>query len=712
MDNNSTDPNLNNSDEFESKYALIPASQLSINPDPICDYEDFKCQFDPQVPFYEKTDYIVAACSGVLTAALDILLVGKITLKDANTWGTEHVNDFVLKAARKVGYKGDDLKKAVEFLEKKFPLAGDAAMNSFGGGLQHHLRDFSHHPTVIGLAFSLLTQFTGMCYGTDVTGCFIVVPVPEGRYIGKTTAEKLLFGTVYWMFHMISDMAGSSGSIGRRTSGTGIPGPMLSFMKEVSSMPFFNSVKDEKGVNEFSKWLSGLFNGTKTPDGVKFDLRTELGLLYNQMIHSLPVIVNEIIVRGYYMVSRFCVELQDKNIKSIKQLRKIDIRRIIPIKQRKLTRMLTISSGTFFTITTAVTVIRGVATENYADIFINLNYVGIARFVIAVKDDFKYIVEDVKAFKQELLERQARREKWYAEQNIGMSYFTLTGEQVRILESLKNQKIKYDINKSRGSGKTIKQEWLADWCLKSVDSYGENYLIDDEPVLYNTLRNEVKTNDDKSWLYLVAIELTRFKPFYPWGEDVNKDKRYKKVHTDFDYENDVFVVLQSYIDRTEYQTILRNIRKYDEKLENSQKSTADTVLLVAGVGLAVASAALAGPLVSSSYGLMSNLAMTNTRLATMNLLTFGGGRISKGSIKHECSGILTYCKMMLSHREDRVEVLNRIIDYMESSRDEYEEDIALMKASTAKDKDKSLINISESNLKFIEQTINEIKKMK
>ena len=68
--------------------------------------------------------------------------------------------------------------------------------------------------------------------------------------------------------------------------------------------------------------------------------------------------------------------------------------------------------------------------------------------------------------------------------------------------------------------------------------------------------------------------------------------------------------------------------------------------------------------------------------------------------------------MMLSHREDRVEVLNRIIDYMESSRDEYEEDIALMKASTAKDKDKSLINISESNLKFIEQTIKEIKKMK
>ena len=711
MDDFHADKN-ENIDAFESNLSLIPLSQLSIIPDPLCDYEDFKCQFDPQVPFYEKTDYIVAACSGVLTAALDILLVGQITLKDANAWGTEHVNDFVIKSAKKLGFKGDDLQKAVEFLEKKFPLAGDAAMNSFGSGLYHHLRDFSHHPTVIGLAFSLLTQFTGMCYGTDTTGCFIVVRVPEGRYIGKTTAEKLLFGTVYWMFHMISDMAGSSGSIGKRTSGTGIPGPMLSFMKEVSSLPFFNSIKDENGINEFSKWISQLFKGTTTPDGVKFDLRTELGLLYNQMIHSLPVIVNEIIVRGYFMISRLCVEIQDKNVKSIKQLSKINIRRIIPIKQRKLTRMLTISSGTFFTITTAATVARGVASENYADIFINLNYIGIARFAIAIKEDYKYIVEDVKAFKLELQERQARRDKWYAEQTIGLTYFSLTGEQVRILESLKKQKIEYDINRSRGSGKAIKQEWDKDWCTKITNSYGENYLITDEPVLYNTLRDEVKVNNDKSWLYLVAIELARFKPFYPWGEDINKDKRYKKVHTDFDYEDDVFVVLQSYIDRMEFETILRNIRRYDEKLADSQKTTADKVLLLASASLLFVSAIyLAGSLIAS-YSMLSTVTMANTRLITMNLLSFNNGNITKGSVLQECAGILTYCKMVLSHRDDRTEALNNIIDYMESSSEEYKGDIALMKAIKSKEKDKKLIRIAETNLKFFEQTIKEIKKMK
>ena len=293
----------NNGNSFEPSYELIPREQLSLIPDPICDYEDFKCQFDSQVPFYEKTDYIVAASSGVLTAALDIILVGNTSLKDANAWGTEKVNDFVIKAARKVGYKGNDLLGAVNHLED-YHIPGDVVMNSFGGGTQHHLRDFSHHPTIVGLAFSLLTQFTKRVYGTNVFGAFDSAPVPNYMYIGKTIPEKILFGTVHWMLHMISDMAGSSGSIGKRTSGTGLPGPLLSFMKEVSSLPFFQTIKDEKGISEFSKWLSKLYNGTATKDGVRFDLRTELGLIYNQVIHSLPVIANELIVRGFKAENR------------------------------------------------------------------------------------------------------------------------------------------------------------------------------------------------------------------------------------------------------------------------------------------------------------------------------------------------------------------------------------------------------------------------
>lgn len=52
------------------------------------------------------------------------------------------------------------------FLEKMFPIPSDGNTPDFGGGLQHHLRDFAHHPTMVGLMFSLLTQFTEKSYGT------------------------------------------------------------------------------------------------------------------------------------------------------------------------------------------------------------------------------------------------------------------------------------------------------------------------------------------------------------------------------------------------------------------------------------------------------------------------------------------------------------------------------------------------------------------
>ena len=44
--------------------------------------------------------------------------------------------------------------------------------------LQHHLRDFSHHPSLVGLACSILSQFTGKGYGTDTAGRFVAFDLP------------------------------------------------------------------------------------------------------------------------------------------------------------------------------------------------------------------------------------------------------------------------------------------------------------------------------------------------------------------------------------------------------------------------------------------------------------------------------------------------------------------------------------------------------
>ena len=176
----------------------------------------------------DKWDYIVAASSGVITALVDVLWIKDISLSKAHTWGKEKTDDFVFKVAQSQGYKGKELPGAVKYLEDLYPISADKLTNDFGGGKQHHLRDFSHHPTVVGLIFSILTQFTGTGYGTDVDGNFRITPLPKESVVNGGVLEKIYSGTVTWAFHMISDIAGSSSSVTMNKEGTGLPGPLMS----------------------------------------------------------------------------------------------------------------------------------------------------------------------------------------------------------------------------------------------------------------------------------------------------------------------------------------------------------------------------------------------------------------------------------------------------------------------------------------------------
>ena len=294
----------------------------------------------------DGVDYIVAVASGVICGFIDVLFVSDLSFEKANEWGNDKVNDFVLKIAKKQGYEGEDLSDAVKFLEDKFPIAADKATNAFGGGYNHHLRDFSHHPTPVGLFFSLLTQFTKCVYGTNTAGFFDVYKLQQEDMvlIGRNLQEKLLFGVVHWFFHMVSDMAGSSGSIADGNTGTGLPGPLVSLLKELSALPFFKNL-NEKGYKTFSVWISKLFNGTllgehdengKIISPVKFDLRTEIGLLPQLGKQAIPIIINECVVRGFYFVRRLSLELKSNNIKNLKEFNQINWKNVLPFNNRTI----------------------------------------------------------------------------------------------------------------------------------------------------------------------------------------------------------------------------------------------------------------------------------------------------------------------------------------------------------------------------------------
>lgn len=353
----------------------------------------------------DKVDNIAAVSSGVIAGLVDSFFVGKFDLRKGTNWGKEKVEAFVKSVAKRKGYKGDSLLDAVTKLEEDFKIPADSATNIFGGGRQHHLRDFSHHPTPLGLLFSLLTQFTGKVFGTNTAGIFIITDVPDRSLIGNDLPTKLTIGTIHWLFHMVSDMAGSSGMIVMGRAGTGLPGPLVSFLKELSALPFFKKTNKD-GNKEFSVWVSKLFNGTLLADRdesgkiikggeLKFDLRGEIGLIHEIGKQSIPILLNEAIVRSFYFFRRLSLELRAVKITSLKDfIRKPNWKAILPYNNRSITRMITISTGTFVTVDLADASIRaliktGPTPAFFAEMVLCVNFVGIGRFALALSSEWK-----------------------------------------------------------------------------------------------------------------------------------------------------------------------------------------------------------------------------------------------------------------------------------------------------------------------------------
>ena len=72
----------------------------------------------------DKTDCLIAASSGILTAMLDVLWVGEFSLRYAQDVGTEQINNLVISIAKRDSIsKGkrcpkNDLKSCIRYLEK------------------------------------------------------------------------------------------------------------------------------------------------------------------------------------------------------------------------------------------------------------------------------------------------------------------------------------------------------------------------------------------------------------------------------------------------------------------------------------------------------------------------------------------------------------------------------------------------------------------
>ncbi len=369
----------------------------------------------------DKVDYALAISSGIFCGLLDSLFVGEFSLHEASRWGNEKIERFVVNVAKSQGYGGDTLAGAVKYLEDAFPIPADKATAQFGGGVQHHLRDFSHHPTPVGLVCSILTQFAGKVYGTDVSGVFQGVKLSDDglTLIGRSIPEKIMFGVINWAFHLVSDMAGCSGSILKGGLGTGLPGPLVSLLKELSSTPLFQK-SDGSGHRACSVWVSKLFNGTllgeRDTNGklipLKFDLRMELGIAHQVGRQTLPVLLNECMVRGFYLLRQLASELV--SIGNVQGPDKLNWRKIAPFRNRTIDRMLTISTMTFTMADTIDAAVHAAILSAgnwvlFSGKFVTrFNYVGAGRSVLAIVREVSNEKKETQLIREKMLLSEAK----------------------------------------------------------------------------------------------------------------------------------------------------------------------------------------------------------------------------------------------------------------------------------------------------------------
>ena len=655
-----------------SNFEIVPASSagvLDVSPAAsdelsiLDSFEALEFEFDVSVDKASRLDYGIAAGSGLLTGLLSVFLEKSLSVEEAAKIGSKEADRIVVNAARVFGCNipsdkaifdkdgrcdTEVLSKAIKFLEDKFPIPQDMLTPGFGGGLQHHLRDFSHHPTILGLFFSILGQFTRTGYGTDTDGSFVKLPFPKDALIGKNVPEKIAIGAFNWLFHLVSDIDGSNQNAGK---GTGIPGPVLSVLKELSSTPLLKNVRINYKESEisFSKWISKLFNGThfKDTEGnpVRFDFRTEMGLATQLLEQSLSVLANEVIVRVFYTVSRLASEIQSNNVTSLLELDRLNPKSFLPINNRALTRMCTVSSGTFLAVNSAGSAIKaGMASKgNKAAFakafFLNINYPGIGRFAIACFFDAKYVKEDViAAHKKATVEHE--RQKQLQEQELRRlsskyMFLTLNSDQTRLLYSFQSMMVAFDIlNTKKKDLALAKSKWKDEWedsVCESLEMDRNEFFIRSGRQAFDLMEKISNEIEDRSWIDLLVLELSRFMPYYQLGLEENK--AYKKLRLKTDYLADVFCKGQDYISNSDVKAIQKSYTHAVGTITGNRKKVAAAAVTTLAVTAVTAGGALFfAPEIAVLIAGDAVVGLSGAALTSASLAFIGGGSLAVGGM--------------------------------------------------------------------------------
>lgn len=344
------------------------------------DKEDLK-----PIPYYENcdtSDYLIAAGCGAIAGLVDIFFVGSPIDSKLQSWTDSQVDKTVMHFAKLCGWsprKGQEgnINSAIGFLENG---SAESRRNGFYGfkvnydqrhsgdvdGLfkmsskNHHMKSLAHSPDIIGLFFSIVNQFTSTSSFLH-NGQLITIQTENFELQGHDFISKLFCGIANWFGHIMSDIAGSSGSTGR---GSGVVIPFY----EMFQLCDFGSFQVDGHRNNLATVATKVFEKG-------YDARFGLTM-------AIPVVLCDLSIRLVWAIKRF-FNHKKPLLECIPNQNHADLR-----------VMLIVGNGTLCLMDGADAAVR--SGGNWVNFFLRLNIIAWFKLIlmilkeICIRHDFTY----------------------------------------------------------------------------------------------------------------------------------------------------------------------------------------------------------------------------------------------------------------------------------------------------------------------------------
>lgn len=657
-------------------------------------------EFEDVVPEECRVYYAIAAASGALTGALSFVKLSEEQLANIESWKDKDWQRIVIFAAKLIGCESDNYKKASKYLF-------DRAVKKIKSDetAKEYLAILSSHPTLAGLVFSLIAQFSGKQFSVSEKGDPTFKEVPKHYYIGNTNAEKILAAVFYWLFNLAANQASNHRHI---LNDLGIPVELLKKIKDFVEIPFLKKIPDnyEQAEKDYSAWIRNLMeqanwfadaNDSEKEDHTLINRLIKMAL--NLSGDAFPVLINECVVRSLYILVRFCEVVKAKHVTTFEELKTIPVADILPQGGRVISKMCLIASASFVGTNFSVAALKALAEQKagkreFAEAFYTeINIAGIGRLFFACVADSKYWGDDIKLqFQRKPRSHVPPNESHdHIEMDDAFEPLALTPDQMLLLFSMESCAVRTDIESTKDPEvASIKRKWHETWRKIVVSQFALSHELEcsvfetDARTLYSKINQLIDNSESTSWFYRLTQEFVTFEHYSDLGSDL--DAEFRKLKMEYDYLDKQFILLQNTVSSKEVYQIIEIFGKYKTyvsgKIERRIKTLAvGAVTTVATGGLAFAYAPSIAVLIAGKAVLgLHGAALTSASLALVGggslaagglgmaggtvIITSGGallGLASSGSVSaatavlsassedwiRDCAKMLTYCKCTL-----------------------------------------------------------------